>query len=171
MKLFFLLLINLYGTLIVGYAGDGITVGFGDDVGIGVGSGNFNGVGSGLGGIGHISSSTGDHPRSSSIANSNAISLGLCSDFVLVVGAKLVSLGGEPSEALTGSVGLGLNATFVGNFPLLDGTFQNNTANVIQCTTQINIASQKLSNATCTTSNTFNNSDLAGRTLLPGIGI
>jgi hypothetical protein len=168
MKFLLLLLIHVYSTVVVGYTGDGIGVGFGNGVGIGATIGNFDGIGTGLGGR---ITSTGSTTRNSPIVASNIMTLGLCADFVLIVGKRLVSLGDDPSEALTGNVGFLKNATLVGEFLLLDGTIQNNTVDVIQCNSQITSAFQKTSNATCTASNTFNNSDLAGRTLLPGIGI
>jgi hypothetical protein len=163
-----LLLIHVYSTVIIGYTGDGLSAGFGNGIGIGATIGNFDGIGVGL--RGRITS-TGVTTRNSPIVDSDTISLGLCADYVLIVGTRLISGGEDPSEALTGSVGLQENATVVGEFLLLDGTLQNNTLDVMQCVYQKNIAYEKLANTTCSESNTFNNSDLAGRTLLPGISV
>ena len=91
---------------------------------------------------------------------------GRCANFSIQAGT-VVSFDGGQTSVGTGSVGVAPGTAITGSFVQGTGSSEACTAPAIDCTADELIAYGYLKGLTCT--NTLANSDLAGKTLLPGV--
>jgi hypothetical protein len=96
------------------------------------------------------------------------IPLGVCKDFVALAGTA-VSFDGVQTTLFTGNVGVAPGTSITGNYVVVSGSEELNSVKAIQGTADLIIAYNAAKGAICKPNNILQSSDLAGRTLLPGI--
>ena len=105
-------------------------------------------------------------PKGSPRPNTSTFPLGSCESFALMAGSA-VTFNGDKTTVTTGSVGVSPGTFVGGNYQVLAGTVEINTASANSCAADRTTAYNALTAAVCPTGNTVN--ELAGLTLSPGV--